>query len=64
MPDGLEIRTGCLCAGTGCGGHLVLGQLKVTSTGFFTRRGFERLPGPDGLIPPRDSGPYPYTAST
>ena len=32
--NGLEFRTGCLCGGSGCGGHLVLGRLEITPIGW------------------------------
>ncbi len=31
-PSGLEFRTGCVCAGSGCGGHLALGVGPVSFT--------------------------------
>ena len=30
MKDGLRFYDACWCAGTGCGGHLVLGRLDLT----------------------------------
>jgi hypothetical protein len=30
LTNGLEFYDACWCAGTGCGGHLVLGRLAIT----------------------------------
>ena len=33
--NGLEFKTGCLCAGSGCSGHLVpLGEMVFTPVGY------------------------------
>ena len=34
MTNGLEYYNACWCAGTGCGGHLVLAPAKLDTTGW------------------------------
>jgi hypothetical protein len=50
--NGLTFLTGCLCAGTGCGGHLMPGwpaAAKVTLTGYQGAARHTYTPGCDGF---------------
>lgn len=51
--NGLEFRHGCLCAGSGCGGHL---QLSITPIGYQGAAQHTYTRACDGFHPP---GPCP-----
>lgn len=54
--NGLEFRPGCLCAGTGCGGHLRLADIAITPAGWQGAAQHTYTMACDGLHAP---GPCP-----